>query len=296
MVQAARKYQCVVQMGTQQRSSEHFQAAVNFVKSGALGKIRLVRVWAYLDWVGELPVVPDSTAPASVDYDLWLGPAPKRAFNSNRFHFNFRWFWDYAGGLMTDWGAHMLDIANMAMGVVAPKAVMSLGGKYGFPNDATETPDTQQALFEYADFSMIWEHAAGVGRGPYDREHGVAFHGNNGVLVVDRGGWEVFPETDYQKNQRRGFKMPGMPRQGGSGEYHQAHVQNFIDCVRNRQAPRSEVEIGHNSMIACHLGNIAVRLRRRIEWDAAVEKIMGDPEAQSLVGRTYREPWQLPAL
>lgn len=294
MVAAARKYNRVVQMGTQQRSAEHYLDAVNFVKSGQLGKIRLVRVWAYLDWKGEMPVVPDEPVPEGVNYDFWLGPAPKRPFNKNRFHFSFRWYWDYSGGLMTDWGAHMIDIANLGMDVVAPKSAASFGGKFGYPDDASETPDTQQAILEYDGFSMIWEHALGVGRGPYDREHGVAFHGNNGILVVDRDGWEVFSETTTIGKPRREYQMVAVPRQGGSEDYHLTHVQNFIDCVKSRKNPVSDVEIGHNSMIACHLGNIAVRLRRQIQWDVANEKIIGDAEAQALTGREYRAPWTLP--
>jgi len=293
MVDTARRTKRVVQMGTQQRSATHFAEAVEYVKSGKLGKIRLVKTWAYQDWMGNIPVVPDSAPPSTVDYDMWLGPAPKRPFNKNRFHFNFRWYYDYSGGLMTDWGAHMIDIANWGMDVKAPRAAMSIGGKFGFPDDAEETPDTQQALWEFDGFSMIWEHATAVGQGPYMRDHGVAFHGNNGVLVVDRGGWEVLPETETKKG-RKTYRMAGEPHRGvGGQDYHLMHVQNFLDCMDSRQAPRSDVEIGHNSMIACHLGNIAFRLGRRVSWDVDKEQIAGDPEAQKLVTKTYRAPWTL---
>ena len=172
MVEAARKHDRVVQMGTQQRSAPHYTDAVEFVKSGQLGKIRLVRTWAYLDWKGELPPVADSEPPSTVDYDLWLGPARKRPFNKNRFHFTFRWYWDYSGGLMTDWGAHMIDIANWAMGIKAPNSAVSVGGKFGYPKDAMETPDTQQVIWAFPEFTMIWEHMLGAGRGPEAREHG----------------------------------------------------------------------------------------------------------------------------
>ena len=293
MVNAARKHGRVVQMGTQQRSATHFRDAVEYVKGGALGKIRLVKTWAYQDWMGNIPVVPDSAPPAGVDYDMWLGPAPKRPFNKNRFHFNFRWFYDYSGGLMTDWGAHMIDVANWGMGVTAPRAAMSVGGKFGFPDDAEETPDTQQALLECDGFSMIWEHATAIGQGPYMRDHGAAFHGNNGVLVVDRGGWEVLPETET-KNGRKTYRMAGEPRRGGSGDFHAAHVRNFLECMDSRARPNSDVEIGHNSMIACHLANIAFRTGRRVQWDAARERIVGDAEAQKLVMKPYRAPWSLP--
>src|SRR6266496_2853318 len=162
MVDVARKYNRVVQMGTQQRSAPHYTEAVEYVKSGQLGKIRLVRAWAYLDWKGELPPVPDSDPPPTVDYDMWLGPAPKRPYNKNRFHFTFRWYWDYSGGLMTDWGAHMIDIANWAMGVKAPSSAVSVGGKFGYPNDAMETPDSQQVIWAFPEFTMIWEHMLGI--------------------------------------------------------------------------------------------------------------------------------------
>ena len=296
MVNAARRHNRVVQMGTQQRSSNHFRSAVDYVKSGALGKIRLVKTWAYQDWMGNIPVVPDSEAPASVDYDMWLGPAPKRPFNKNRFHFNFRWYYDYSGGLMTDWGAHMIDVANWGMGVSVPKSATSVGGKFGFPDDAEETPDTQQALWEFDGFSMIWEHATAIGQGPYGKDHGAAFHGNNGILVVDRSGWEVFPETET-KNGRRSFRMAGEPRRGSAGQdMHQAHVKDFLDAIDSRKRTASDVEIGHNSMIACHLANIAFRTGRRVQWDAAREQIVGDAEAHKLIHKPYRAPWTLPSI
>ncbi|HEY3130940.1 MAG TPA: Gfo/Idh/MocA family oxidoreductase [Acidobacteriota bacterium] len=295
MVDTARRCNRVVQMGTQQRSATHFGEAVDYVKSGKLGKVRLVRTWAYQDWMGNIPQVPDSDPPPDVDYDFWLGPAPQRPFNKNRFHFNFRWYWDYAGGLMTDWGAHMIDIANWAMGIKAPSSAMSVGGKYGFPDDAEETPDTQQVLWAFPDFSMVWEHATAVGRGPEARDHGVAFHGNNGVLVVDRGGWEVHPETERPTGRKRRYRAAGEPRQSSGGEdYHLLHVKNFVECMQSRKSPNSDVEIGHNSMIACHLGNIAFRLGRLVKWDVEKEQMIDDAEAQSYVSRKYRAPWKLP--
>ena len=293
MVNAARRRDRIVQMGTQQRSSAHYAEAIDFVKTGQLGKIRVVKAWAYQDWMGNIARVPDSDPPPTVDYDMWLGPAPKRPFNQNRFHFNFRWYYDYSGGLMTDWGAHMIDVANWGMGVTAPRSATSVGGKFGFPDDAEETPDTQQALWECDGFSMIWEHATAIGQGPYMRDHGVAFHGNNGVLVVDRGGWEVLPETET-KSGKQTYRMIGQPRRRTSGDMHQDHVKNFLECMDSRKRPRSDVEIGHNSMIACHLANIAFRVGRRVQWDAANERIVNDAEAQKLVMKPYRAPWTLP--
>lgn len=294
MVDVARRTNRVVQMGTQQRSAPHYAEAVEYVKSGQLGSIRLVKTWAYQDWMGNIPVVPDSAPPPNVDYDMWLGPAPERPFNKNRFHFNFRWYYDYSGGLLTDWGAHMIDIANWGMDVKAPKAAASVGGKFGFAESAEETPDTQQALWEFDGFSMIWEHATAIGQGPYMRDHGVAFHGNNGVLVVDRGGWEVFAETITEGAKGKRYRAAGLPRRGSGGhDYHSMHVKNFLECMDSRQKPRSDVEIGHESMLGLHLANIAFRLRRRVNWDAAKEQVIGDPEAQAQVLRPYRAPWSI---
>jgi hypothetical protein len=180
------------------------------------------------------------------------------------------------------------------MGIKAPSSAVSVGGKYGYPTDAMETPDTQQVIWEFPQFSMLWEHALGVGRGPNAREHGVEFHGNNGVLVIDRAGWEVYPETDAIDRPMREYKMPGIPRQNaGEQDYHLLHVQDFLNCMRSRERPRSDVEIGHNSMIACHLGNIAYRLGRHVKWDVEGEKMIGDEEAQKYVSKPYRSPWKL---
>jgi len=293
MVSAARKYKRIVQVGTQQRSAKHFQNAVAFIQSGELGRIRLVRAWAYLDWKGSIGCPPDEAPPPHVDYDLWLGPAPQRPFNPMRFHHNFRWFWDYSGGLATDWGAHMVDVVMWAM-KEEPLTAVSTGGKYGFPEDIRETPDTQQALIRFSSFSMVWEHMIGCGVGPWQREHGVEFHGQNGICVVDRGGWEIYSETDKFKQSERVFRLMPRPRQPVAEDFHLAHVKDFIDCLKTRRNPRADVEIGHKSLIPSHLANIAYRLERAIGWDNRKEQIIADEEAQRLVGRTYRKPWTLP--
>lgn len=301
MVKAARRYDRVVQVGTQQRSTPHFADAIAYLRSGELGKIRTITVWAYLDWKAEIPVRADEAAPATADYDMWLGPAPARPFNRNRFHFTFRWYWDYSGGLMTDWGAHWLDVANWGMQtadgkVQVPTEIMSIGGKLGYPQDAMETPDTQQVLFKCGDFSIIWQHAIGIGRGPEAREHGAAFHGNNGVLVLDRNGWEVAPETKAVDPPRR-FRMAGIPKtQRSRVEGHDLHVRNFLDCLRTRKRPVSDVEVGHESVSVCHLANIAYRTGRIVKWDPVLEQVKGDAEAHELTARAYRAPWKLPTV
>ncbi len=166
---------------------------------------------------------------------------------------------------------------------------------YSCDDDIRETPDTQQSVIEFPSYSLVWEHMIGCGIGPWQREHGCAFHGENGILVVDRGGWEVHSETDRFKQSRRVFRMLPTPRQAAQGDFHLEHVRNFVACVKTRQAPTADVEISHKSMTAPHLANIAVVLRRYVKWDPAGEKIIGDPQAQSLVGREYRKPWVLPS-
>lgn len=194
MVRAAQKYNRVVQVGQWQRSDPHWQDAMAFVHGGQLGKIRTVRVFSYQGWCPSIPVKPDEAVPAGVDYDMWLGPAPRRPFNRNRFHFTFRWFWDYAGGLMTDWGVHLLDYALYGMNVTAPESIMASGGKFGYPDDACETPDLLQTIYTFKDFTVMWDHAIGIDDGAYGRNHGLGFVGENGTLVIDRSGWEVIPE------------------------------------------------------------------------------------------------------
>jgi predicted dehydrogenase len=289
----ARRTSRIVQVGTQQRSSSHFKDAVAFVRSGQLGRIRSVRAWAFLDWKGDIGRPPDAAPPPELDYEMWLGPAPQRPYNPMRVHHNFRWCWDYSGGLQTDWGAHMIDVVLWAMGQ-EPLAAMSAGGKFGFPDDIRETPDTQQSIIEFPGFTLLWEHMIGCGMGPWQREHGCEFHGSNGLLVVDRGGWEVVSETDRFKQPERVKRMADKPRVQGQGDFHLEHIRDFAACVRSRRTPVGDVEIGHKSITVPHLANIAYRTRRRVAWDAAAERIVGDEEAQALTGRAYRAPWTLP--
>jgi len=286
MRDVAREYNRVVQMGTQWRSGEHYQEAVEMVRAGKLGKVRQVRCWAYLDWVTDCGNPPDEPAPVGVDYDMWLGPAPLRPFNKNRFHFNFRWFWDYAGGLMTDWGVHLINIALWAMGPEWPKSVVASGGKHVL-TDNTETPDTQIAVYEFPSYTLIWEHQVQCGLGPDRREHGVAFTGTDATLIVDTSGWELFAEP-----KKRG--MIEMQRKAVVDErVRAAHARNFLDCVKSRQAPVENLDLGHHVSAVAHLGNLALRSRSRIEWNGASGQVVNNEAANGLLTQPYRSPWKL---
>jgi len=313
MVEAARRNGRVVQMGTQQRSGAHFQEAVKLVQEGAIGKVSRVNTWNYGN---ESPAgmgrPRDTEPPPGLDWDLWLGPAPKAPFNGNRFIHTFRWFWDYSGGMLTDWGTHHLDIVQWAMQVDAPVAISAVGGNFCI-DDNRETPDTLEVLYEYPGFIASFSHRVGNGHGPAGRGYGIEFFGTDGTMYLNRGGFEIRPETagtptaprsSYQRildqktpDRRRREWSSSKGRSGfrtaPGSEQHFTHVLNFLDCVRTRKKPVSDVGVGHRSTSTPHLGNIALRLGRRIRWDGVKERVLGDEEANRLLHREYRKPWVL---
>lgn len=285
MVEAARRHNRVVQMGSQWSSCEHIIEAANMVKSGKLGKVSLVRAWAWLDWQPTMGRPADEPPPPGLDYEMWLGPAPKRPYNKNRCHYNFRWFWDYAGGLMTDWGVHLINMTLMGLGNMPPRTVASSGGIY-VQDDMRETPDSQLAVYEFPEFLLIWEHKSGMGVGLNGRSWGISWSGLEGTIMLNSDGYEVLPERKLANLEPQKVK--------GSGAPHPAHVRNFLDCMRTRQAPVLDVERGHFVSTVAHLGNIAYRTGHKITWDAARERIPSHADADWLVGVKYRKPWKLP--
>ena len=297
MIAAAERNHTVVQVGQWQRSGAHWQEAMDFVHSGQLGEIRTVKAWAYMDWIKSIPVRPDGANPDGVDYDMWLGPAPERPFNPNRFHFNFRWFWDYAGGLMTDWGVHLIDIVVWGMQADYPQRVLSSGGNFAYPDSAMETPDTQQAIYQFDGFSMIWEHAVGIGLGPFQRTHGIAFVGNNGTLVVDRQKWEIFPEVETTASGTR-YKLPAQPARLARSEARglNQHTADFIKCMRTRETPRCDVRTASLAAVNAHLGNIAMRTGNALDWNKDTQRFSDNRSANAFLKPDYRGPWQLPVV
>nr|WP_288808577.1 Gfo/Idh/MocA family oxidoreductase [uncultured Sphingobacterium sp.] len=288
MVAAAKKYKRVVQVGQWQRSQQHFRDAMAFVHGGKLGKIRLVKAWAYQGWMKSIPVLADAPVPAGVHYDKWLGPAPKRAFNANRFHFNFRWYWDYAGGLMTDWGVHMLDYALIGMKVADPVSIMAAGGKFAYPDDAAETPDSLTTVYEFDGFNVQWEQATGIDLGPYQKTHGVAFIGNNGTLVVNREGWEVIPEKD---------RMEAVAFQPSKDNGLDKHMVNFIEAVRNKSSEvlHAPIEAGAHIAIFAQMGNIAYRSKKKLFWDKN-KRTFNDKDADRYLAKSYQNGYSMPMI
>ena len=291
MVKAARKYNRVVQVGQWQRSDPHWHSAFEYLETGKLGKIRQVKAWANVNYGRDFDVVADSEAPEGVDYDRWLGPAPKRPFNQNRFHGNFRYFWDYAGGLMTDWGVHMLDMVLLGMKAKAPKSVVAIGGKIAFPNNASETPDTLTTVYDFGNFSLVWEQFMGMGTSPYleeSGEPGVAFIGENGILAINRASWNVLPLQDGGN-----YLTEALPprRRGANGL--DAHTANFLECIKNRKDPNCTIEMGRDAALVAHLGNIAYRTGKKLEWNNRDGRISNDAEANTFLKPEYRSPWKL---
>ena len=292
MVEAARKHNRVVQVGTQQRSGAHFQKAVEIVRSGALGSVKSVRVWRY---GAGLPVPegmgnpPDTAPPPGLDWDFWLGPAPKVPYNRNRFLGNFRWFWDYSGGELTDWGTHLMDVVHWGMNVEAPLSVYAAGNK-SYMADNRETPDNIEVVYEYPGFICTFSHRV-LNRTIDGRAYGVQFEGTQGVLFVDRGGYDFRPDPERVGGETVPSSRPAA--KGETSAQHYPHVQNFLDCVKSRQKPNSDVEIGHRSSSACQLGNVALRSGQKITWDAKTERVTDVAAANAWLKKEYRKPWSL---
>ena len=300
MVEAARKYNRVVQVGTQQRSGIHFQKAVQLVQDGFIGKVSFVRTWNYAnDYPTGIGNPPDSDPPADLDWNLWLGPAPKVPFNQNRFGVGDRWstfryFWDYAGGFMTDWGIHLLDIVQWAMKVDGPNVITASGGKF-YIQDNADTPDTLQVTYEYPGFIATYENRWDNGNSMYGHGYGIEFHGTEGTLFLDRGGFQVFPEKRRRADRRdKEIGLTASMQMDSINNEHGDHVRNFLDCVKSRKRPISDIEIGHRSTSTCLLGNVAYRSKERVTWDVANQRpVERSAELRKLLARDYRAPWKL---
>ena len=291
MVAAANKYNRVVQVGQQQRSGNLWHDMVDYLRSGKLGTVGRVHIWANFNYAAIPQSVPDSSVPEGVDFETWLGPTPQRTFNSQRFHGLWRMFWNYGGGLLTDWGVHLLDMGLWGMDIKGmPRKVTSSGGKYYYPNGVHETFDSQIVTYQFDDFIMTWEHDAGKETGPYGRNYGVSFRGTNGTLVGNRDSWEIIPE-----NKKEG-KLPETLVKADYKD-HKDHVTNFLECVktRNRQTACT-IENGSLCAKYAQLGNIAARLGgATLQYDDVLKKF-DNPEADKYIKPNYRQPWKFPAV
>jgi len=298
MVEAARKYKRIVQVGTQTRSAPYARKAAELIRSGALGKVHLCKVFN-LKPGNPIPKRPDGKAPPGVDYDRWLGPAPARPFNPNHFHGGWYYFWAYCGGDMGNDGIHQIDLARWLIGRDDPRAVHAFGGNLAF-DDARQVPDTQVATFEYDGLILTFEMTNWP---PYMKKTnnqirtGDAFplwfqnatrielYGTKNQMIIGRhgGGWQIFTADGKVVDQMYG-RFPDAP-----------HKENFIRCIRSRHLPNADIEEGHKSALLAHLGNISYRLGgRALRFDAKRETFTGDREACGLLKREYRAPYVVP--
>lgn len=280
----------VVQVGQWQRSQQHFRNALDFIDSGQLGNIRTVKVWCYQGWMRPADVVPDSEPPKGVDFAEWLGPAPTRTFNASRFHFHFRWFWDYAGGLMTDWGVHLLDFAILGMKASHPKSIVGVGGKFAYPELAQETPDTLTTLYEFDNFNLVWDSAMGIDNGSYGLDHGIAFIGNNATLVLSRLGWKVVEERNSKNKVGKEIEYP---LENGLD----AHTQNFVKAIRNN-TPNSvncSPDQATDVAIIAQMGNISYKSGQKLNWDRKKKQFTDDSINQKYLTKKYHNGYNLPS-
>src|SRR5579884_3244453 len=302
MVQAARKYNRVVQAGTMQRSAKHFQQAVEIVRNGDLGDITFVRTWNYGNGDPEgWGNPPDGDPPPNLDWDMWLGPAPKHTFNANRFgvdpndrYFStFRYFWDYAGGWMTDWAVHWLDIVQMAFDEAMPTTIGAMGGKL-VTTDNLETPDTLQVTYQYPGFVATYEHREGNDQSMFDKDGGILFCGEDATMFLDRGGFQVIPETRWDVRDRkvRTQTEAKAMKVKMSDHGNDTHWANFLECMKTRKKPTSDIEVCRRSTTTCLMGNVAFRSGVRVDFDPKATTVK-QSEATPLMTREYRRPWKL---
>jgi len=315
MVAAVRHNKRIVQVGTQHRSADHIAEAAKMIQSGKIGEVHFVRVWNYMGIAYGNPPVPDSDPPADLNWDAWLGPAPKVPFNRNRL--NYRSFMDYTNGIITDYGNHRFDSVHQIMGVELPKTAVSSAVRFN-KTRAGDIYDMQTCIFEYPTFILNYEacnyNGHGLGgrtagmryygmMGPEDRPHGMAFYGTEAALFVDRIGMELYPEPKLPeagagRGPGRGRRsMAWEPRMEkikvNEDEPTPLHTKNFVDFVRARKEPFANIEVGVRATTIGCIGNVAYWTGRKVKWDAEARNFPGDAEANKFLFRPYRKPWDL---
>lgn len=287
-VNAVHKHNRIAQIGLQQRSGPHFIEAAEIIRSGKLGKVTSVHTFNQWGMYGMghngpdgLGIHEDSAPPEGVDYDFWLGPAPKRPFNKNRFHFTHYFNWDYSGGMTMSWGIHLFDIVLWVMGPDVNKVSVS-GGKYFYPHNV-DTPDTLEAVMDCPGYTMTYSMRQANGFPLHDEmDHGIYFFGTDGTLFINRNQYEYYTEKDH-KNPKI-VKAQGMDEQ---------HKRKFLESIRSRKKTDSDIETGHLSGIPSHMANISFRTGSSIQWDNKNKTIIDNPEAAKLLSREPRAPWKI---
>jgi predicted dehydrogenase len=300
-----------VQVGTQQRSAPHYRAAKQLLRDGRIGDIVSVECNFFRNISPGIGNPPDGTAPPELDWEMLLGPAPSRPYNPNRGLYHFRWFWDYSGGQMTNLGHHSLDVVHWIFGIPGPRAVSSSGGRW-FLRDNGEVPDMQNAIIEYPSFPAVVQFRE-VSAGPGSTSMGaLTFMGTKGTMLLGRDGYEILADPKVAPTNTFAKILGGHPvggpqpvpepagaqwcepAQDKSGDWktqYVEHAKNFLECVKSRATPNSDLESSHAVSTTCHLANISLRVGRKLQWDSARQEIVGDAAASAMLTRPYRPPW-----
>ena len=309
MVETAERTKRIVQVGLQRRSSKMLQEAAEFVRSGGIGHVSVAKGFHLQnEWPNGIGNWPDAAPPTEQEWDMWLGPAPKIPYNQNRMYYRFRWFYNYSGGQVTNFGVHYVDTLRWCLGQDSPKAVTAMGGKYAI-KDNREIPDTAEVLWEYPGPTMMvfsQYNANNAPANPGNRE--MELRGTKGTMYIDLNGWEVVPQSATEQNvpartpvDRMTEKSYGPsrkrqmePREMKGRVDNQAHARNFLDCVKARN-PKTNCDAltGHLSTSGPLIGNIALKTKSYLEWDAKAEKFTNNAAANKLLHYQYRAPYKL---
>jgi predicted dehydrogenase len=309
MVEAARRHKRVTQVGIHRRSADFVRQACEFVRGGGIGKVSVARAFHIQnEWPRGIGNPADGQPPANLDWDAWLGPAPRRPYNVNRTFYRFRWFYDYSGGQLTNFGVHYLDAIHWALGQEVPRAVTAMGGKFAL-EDNREVPDTLEVLWHYPGDTLVTFSQFNATAAPAGLRGGeIEFRGTLGTLYLQGRGFEVVPDnltpnefparTPLDRSLERGYRTGSRPRikprqvQGSAPT--ENHARNFLECVRSRRRCTCDIETGHRSTSAALIANVAHKTRTYLEWDGRAERFTNNREANRYLSYEYRAPYRLP--
>ena len=290
-IAAARKYDRIVQMGSQRRSWNLLTEGINALHEGAIGKIHLVKCW-YTNSRKSIGIGKPADVPAGLDYDLWQGPAPRRPYKDNLIHYNWHWFWHWGTGEALNNGTHEMDVARWGLGIDYPLSVNSSGGRYYFSDD-WETPDTQLITYNCAGATILWEGRSCSGFKVQGTDRGVLFYGDKGILQTGHNGYTIFDEKgvilkEVKSNAVIDGRNTASPNEGLDA----VHIDNFLQSIRLSKRPNADVETGYKSTLWVQLGNISQRVGRTIHIDQTNGHITNDQQAMKLWGREYESGWE----
>ena len=308
MVETAVRTKRVTQVGIHRRSAKRLMEAVQLIQSGYIGTVTVAKGFhVQNEWPNGIGPAPDSPAPDAWEWDQWLGPAPKVPYNRNRTYYNFRWFYHYSGGQLTNFGVHYMDMLRWALGKESPRAVVAMGGRYAGIKDNREIPDTMEVLWDFGDLMMIFCQYNANGASPNLRNAEMEIRGTKGTMYLNSGGWEVVPEriteryfgarTPLDRVTERSYgpsKAPVIEAKGEKGPADTAwHTRNFLDCIKTRAKCNCDILTGHISTSNTIIGNIAHKTKSYLEWDGRTEKFTNNPAANKLLHYEYRPPYKL---